>query len=181
MGTNPKATTRVFWIIYRYVVQIDYVKVKKMPKATQTNPNCHGWDREENSRPWIYARTWPICTQEAACVTTWSSFPDCWSDKQVSTGKLALWLTADIHAMALRCVLFCDMQKPSSCPFAPYAPANFAPFCRRLWIEGNAGKDREEAGTCCRWKPNSQGMGKFLGMLPLKTVGRRGLGIQREE
>lgn len=42
MGTNPKAAIRVFWIIYMYVVQIDYVKVKKMPRATQTNPDCQG-------------------------------------------------------------------------------------------------------------------------------------------
>lgn len=181
MGTNPKAATRVFWIIYMYVVQIDYVKVKKMPRATQRNPDCHGWDREENSRSWIYARTWLICTQVVACVTTWGSFTYCWSDEQVSTGKLALWPTADIHAMALGCVLFCDMQNPSSCPFAPYVPANFAPFCRHLWIEWNAGKDRQEVEKCCRWKLNSQGMAKFLGVLPLKIVGRLGLGNQPEE
>lgn len=170
MGTNPKATTRVFWIIYRYVVQIDYVKVKKMPKATQTNPNCHGWDREENSRPWIYARTWPICTQEAACVTTWGSFPDCWSDKQVSTGKLALWLTADIHAMALGCVLFCDMgafffvtcRSPVLAPLRPMLQPTLPLSADASGLRGMLGKTGRKQGHAVDGNPIPKGWESFL-------------------
>lgn len=44
MATNPGCTRTDFDNVR--VPQIDDIKVKKMPRATQTNLECHGWDRE---------------------------------------------------------------------------------------------------------------------------------------
>lgn len=113
-----------------------------MPRATQTNPNWHGWDREENSRQRIYDRRWLTgCTFGSSCHHVRLLYTPCGSDEEFSAVTLlTLRPTADVHAMAAACTLFCKIKNtvyglhPCSGPFEPYTPINFAilpcPFLR---------------------------------------------------
>lgn len=55
VATNLRCATRLVLLICTNA-QTDYVKVQKMPRATQASADRHGWDTEETSGSWTHDR-----------------------------------------------------------------------------------------------------------------------------